>query len=161
MEQRNSCSYNFACVYVYIYRVYVHTNFRILLFRCSSCSINRGVLYVYTTLDDKNYVNQQHQQLVSYLSLRFERFFQQLARQSTPCRAQGISCKCQQVYKSHYFFTFSFGKIWKSENLFVSLQSILEERARKQEQRPIAQRKVIKNKPKITLTELQGLIIKV
>ena len=59
------------------------------------------------------------------------------------------------------FFTFSFGKIWKVENLFVSLQSILEERARYQEQRPIAQRKVIKNKPKITLTELQGLIIKV
>ena len=26
--------------------------------------------------------------------------YQQLARQSTPCRAQGISCKCQQVYKS-------------------------------------------------------------
>jgi hypothetical protein len=50
--------------------------------------------------NNKDYLNQQHQQLVSYLSLRFERFFQQLARQSTPCRAQGISCKCQQVYKS-------------------------------------------------------------
>ena len=25
---------------------------------------------------------------------------QQLARQSTPCRAQGISCNCHQVYKS-------------------------------------------------------------
>ena len=35
--------------------------------------------------NNKNYLNQQHQQL---------------ARQSTPCRAQGISCKCQQVYKS-------------------------------------------------------------
>ena len=34
------------CVCV-LYRVYVHTNFRILLFRCSSCSFNRGVLYVY------------------------------------------------------------------------------------------------------------------
>ena len=34
-------------VCVYIHRVYVHTNFRILLFRCSSCSINRGILYVY------------------------------------------------------------------------------------------------------------------
>ena len=52
------------CVCV-LYRVYVHTNFRILLFRCSSCSINGGVLYVYTTLDDKNYVNQQLKQLVS------------------------------------------------------------------------------------------------
>ena len=29
---------------------------------------------------------------------------QQLARQSTPCRAQGISCKCHQVYKSPYLF---------------------------------------------------------
>ena len=38
-----------VCVYVcvYIHRVCVHTNFRILLFRCSSCSINRGILYVY------------------------------------------------------------------------------------------------------------------
>ena len=35
--------------------------------------------------NNKDYLNQQHQQL---------------ARQSTPCRAQGISCKCQQVYKS-------------------------------------------------------------
>jgi hypothetical protein len=38
--------------------------------------------------NNKDYLNQQHQQLVSYLSLRFKRFFQQLARQSTPCRAQ-------------------------------------------------------------------------
>ena len=30
-----------------------------------------------TTSDDKNYLNQQPKQLVSYLSLRFERFFQQ------------------------------------------------------------------------------------
>ena len=29
---------------------------------------------------------------------------QQLARQSTPCRAQGISCKYHQVYKSPYLF---------------------------------------------------------
>ena len=29
---------------------------------------------------------------------------QQLARQSTPCRAQGISCKCHQVYKSPNLF---------------------------------------------------------
>ena len=48
------------------------------------------------TKNNKNYFNQQHQQLVSYLSLRFERFFQQLARQSTLCRAQGVSCKCQR-----------------------------------------------------------------
>ena len=35
-----------------------------------------------TTKNNKNYFNQQHQQLVSYLSLRFERFFQYL--KSTP-----------------------------------------------------------------------------
>ena len=29
---------------------------------------------------------------------------QQLARQSTPCRAQGISCKCHLVYKSPNLF---------------------------------------------------------
>ena len=33
-------------------------------------------------LAEKEYINQQPKQLVSYLSLRFERFFQQLARQS-------------------------------------------------------------------------------
>ena len=28
------------------------------------------------------------------------------------------------IWKGYYFFTFSFGKIWKFENLFVSLQSL-------------------------------------
>ena len=45
-EQWNSCSYNFTSVCIYT-RVYVRRNFRILLFHCSSCSINRGILYVY------------------------------------------------------------------------------------------------------------------
>ena len=53
-----------------------------------------------STPNNKNYLNQQLKQLVSYLSLRFERFFQQLARQSTSCRAQGILYWYQQVYKS-------------------------------------------------------------
>ena len=65
------------------------------------------------TKNNKNYLNQQHQQLVSYLSLRFERFFQQLARQSKAPQkvtnffgdpalpaALKINTKCQQAYKS-------------------------------------------------------------
>ena len=67
-----------------IYIAYIYTNFRILLFRCSSCSINRGVLYVYTTLDDKNYINQQLKQLVSYLSLASNDFFNNLRGNQLP-----------------------------------------------------------------------------
>ena len=40
--------------------------------------------------------------------------FQQLARQSTPCRAQGISCKCQQVYKSQKINIFKAMRYFRS-----------------------------------------------
>ena len=40
--------------------------------------VEGNYIQVYTTTsDDKDYLNQQLQQLVSYLSLCFERFFQQ------------------------------------------------------------------------------------
>ena len=95
-----------------IHRVYVHTNFRILLFRCSSCSINRGVLYVYNR--------------------------------------EGVII---------IFFTFSSGKIWKFDNLFVSLQLIwnLEQGAKNKGLIVLA---MIIHKPKISLTELHRLYVK-
>mgnify|MGYP003548980645 CR=1 FL=1 len=65
-----------------ISKQYLCRRFRILHFLENHIRVNT------ITENNKNYFNQQHQQLVSYLSLRFERFFQQLARQSTPCRAQ-------------------------------------------------------------------------
>ena len=45
-------------------------------------------IYMLTLKNNKNYFNQQHQQLVSYLSLRFERFFQQHCK--APQKAGGF-----------------------------------------------------------------------
>ena len=42
-------------------------------------------------LGEKREKNKKQQELFIKKQLK------QLARQSTPCRAQGISCKCQQV----------------------------------------------------------------
>ena len=57
------------------------------------------------------------------------------------------------------FFTFSFGKIWKFENLFVSLQLIWnqEQGAKNKDLIALA---VIIHKPKISLTELHRLYVK-
>ena len=57
------------------------------------------------------------------------------------------------------FFTFSFGKIWKFDNLFVSLQLIwnLEQGAKNKGLIVLA---MIIHKPKISLTELHRLYVK-
>ena len=52
-----------------------------------------------TTSDDKNYLNQQPKQLVSYLSLASNDFFNNIPR-TNAVRGKENKAWCQQVYKS-------------------------------------------------------------